>query len=283
MEKEILEGLAGLLNQPAEAIDGLFEQVEGEGEEPKLKSKDEILNSFSGWMKTRLDAINKQAKAREWTLLEKWVKDNGFDSDKQGTDLLTDFFEHVKTNNPGKGDGGEWEKKANKLTETVTALQKALAEKDGEVEKARLDMQRQIVGARLRGDVMKHLQEARWAGTDKHLGLIMSQFDPARIKYDGDGDPVLLNSEGEPMTDELMRPVKFRDHVLGLGELSGGFHEGDPGKGGPDHKGGGGGGNGIRLKKDMTDWEFRDLLNATTDPDKRSELLQARAAQFEKK
>lgn len=280
MDKEFLEGLASLLNQPAEEVSNLFEAGEQEGE-LKPKPKDEILNAVKSWVKTRTDDVYKAAQRKTAGGFESWVKSQGFESEKQGTDLLADFAEHLKSNaKPGQDDA-----KVNKLTETITNLQKALAEKDSAIEAARLEAQKQVVGARLRGDVMSALG-TKWAGTDKHLKLIMSQFDPARVKYDGDGEPTLLNADGEPLTDELMRPVKFSDYVTELGKLTGGYHAADPDKGSGNGGGSGsgsGGNGGVKLPKDMSAWDFQRLLSETTDPEKRSALLKARAEQVQGK
>lgn len=278
MDKDFLEGLAGLLNQPAEEVSNLFEAGEQEGEF-KAKPKDEILNAVKSWVKTRTDDVYKAAQRKTATGFEGWIKSQGFESDKQGTDLLAEFAENLKANaKPGDDDV-----KVKKLTETITNLQKALEGKDDEVKAARLDAQKQIVTHRLKGDVMQALGP-KWAGTDEHLTLIMSQFDPSRVRYDGD-TPTLLGTDGEPMTDDLMRPVKFADYVTKLGKLTGGFHAADPntGSGNAGGTGGSGTGGGVKLPANMDSWQFKELLDKTTDPEKRKALLKARAEQIQSK
>lgn len=279
MDKAFLEGLASLVNVKAEDVAELFVT---EGEETKLKDGVNPLEVAESWIKTRLNDTYKAAERKTATRFESWVKDQGFESDAQGTDLLAAFVETVKTKPAEGGKASEWEKKYNDLAPKVEGLQKKIQEVEAEKVKAIQDANRKIVTARLRNDVRSALGE-KWAGKDDHLNILMNNFNPDRIQYDGD-TPVLLDEKGERMIDELHRPINFSDRVKQLGELIGGYHAVNPGQGGPPPpNGGGGNGSGIKLKADMTADDFNSLLLKTKDPDQRKALIQARKEQLQSK
>lgn len=264
-----MEGLAGLLNQPADVND----LYEGDN----LKEGVDPMEVVKGWYKTRLDDFSRQSTAREWKKLEKWVKAQGFESDLQGTDLLSAFADYVK-GTAGKSTGDQKaEKKIQELEAAITNLQTALAAKEDEVKTAAAAAQRQIVSARLRGAIRDALG-SKWAGTEDHFNILASQFNPDQIRIEPNGALTLLNDNGEPLTDEYHRPIQFGERVQKVGALIGGFHAVDPGKGSPPAGSPGnaaGAGSGITLAAGITGLEFQQMLGKEQDPEKRAKLIHA--------
>ena len=277
MDKTFLEGLAALVNVKPEEVADLFVT---EGQETKLKDGVNLLNVTSGWVKTRLDDVYKAAQRKTASSFESAIKSKGFESDKQGVELLDAYLETVKSK-PGGGDPSEWEKKYNDLAPKVENLQKALQAKDVEIQKAVKDGQRREVQARLITDVRKALGD-KWAGSEDHFGILMNNFNIDRIRYDN-GVPVLLDESGEVAKDDLHRPIAFDDRVKHYGNLIGGFHAVDPKKdGAPPPKGGSGASGGVKLPADITSRQFTEMYAAASAEEKAG-LLEARKAQLQSK
>ena len=280
MNKDFLEGLAALVNVKAEDVAELYVT---EGEETKLKEDVNPLEVVKSWVKTRLDDTWKASQRKTATQFENAIKSNGFDSDLQGVELLNAFLEDVKAK-PGEGGEGnnpsEWEKKYQSLEASHTKALEQLKSKDAEIQKAIKEGHRREVAAKFENDVRETLGD-KWAGSKDHLKILMNNFDLSRVKYDGD-TPVLLDESGEPLKDELHRPIVFADQVKHYGTLIGGFHKIDPNKGGPPRSEGGGGNSdeAITLRKGMTTREYNALYDSTKDPEKRKQLAEARVKQL---
>lgn len=280
MNKEFLEGVAPLLQIKAEDVAGLFVT---EGEETKLKEGVDPLKTVSDWVKTRLDDVYKAAQRKTATRFEDAVKQKGFESDLQGVELLNAYLETLK-DKPGNGGGdvSEWEKKYNDLFPKVEAFETQISTLKGDYEQKLKARDQAVVQSRLRGDVRSALGN-KWAGTDQHLDILLNSFSVDRIRYDGN-TPILLDQSGEPLLDELHRPVQFGDHVKGLGELIGGFHAVDAGKGSPPPPNGGSGAHsGITLPSNLSQKDYNEMLDRERDPVKRKQLVEARIAQLDKK
>lgn len=277
MDKVFLEGLAALVNVKAEDVAELYVT---EGEETKLKDGINPLEVVKGWVKTRLDDTYRASQRKTATHFENAIKSKGFESDLQGVELLDAYLESLKTE-PGKGgDPSEWEKKYQSLETSHNKALEQLKQKDAEIQKAIKDGQRREVVARFKTDVRKSLGE-KWAGSEDHFDILINNFNLSRIRYDGD-TPVLLDESGEPLKDDLHRPVSFADQVKKYGSLIGGFHKVDPNLNGPPRpKGGGGGKEGITLPKGLSTRDYNAMLDAERDPEKRKLIVAARIEQLE--
>lgn len=273
--KDFMEGLASLLNIKPEEVSEMFDT------EGKLKEDVKPLEKFSNGVKNRLDDVYKAAQRKTSQNFESWVKSQGFKSDSQGVDLLAEFYESVKSTTSDPESGGEWESKYNDLLPKVENLQSAIKEKEAAIEKAILDGQRREVSARLRTDVKSALGK-NWAGSDQHLAILMQSFNVDSIRYDK-GVPVMLDETGEPIKDELHRPISFADRTKELGTLIGGFHAVDPNKGAPPAPTTSGAGQSFQLQKGLTNREYNEIYDSTKDPVQRKKLAEARIAQLDEK
>ena len=276
--KDLLVGLASPLNIKAEEVSEMFDT------EGSLKEGVDPVATFTKAIKTRLDDVYKAAERKTSNRFESWVKSQGVESDLQGTELLEHYFESVKgkPGEPGKGDGGEWEKKYSTLEASHKKALEQLILKDQELEKERKLGHVKQVEARLQSDARTFLGK-QWAGSEDHFSELIKGYNPERIRYEGEV-PFLLDDNGEILKDELHRPIRLDDDIKRRGKLIGGFHAADPNKGGPPPPANAGGtGSTFTLPKGISNREFNEMLDMEKDPVKKKSMVEARIAQLDEK
>ena len=309
MEKEFLEALAGLFGKKAEEA-GFYSQPEKEGDEPQLKPSAELVKSIGAIYKDRLDDRYKAAQRKTAQQYESWVKAQGFDGEGQGTDLLSAYVDHVKSKTAeeaakqaGQGEGKLTPEavKGHELYQGMVTklenLQATITEKDSLIESEKNKSKRFITSTVLRQQANKILKEAKWAvqpeDWEVRLNMLLKDFNPDKIKVDGIGgnDPkvTILDDHGDPLTDELHRPVDFKTQILGTGKHLGGFHAADPGKGSPPpsgNNGNTGAGSGFKVPENIGSMDaktFTALIRETKDPAHKQKLREARIAHLDSK
>ena len=296
MEKTI-QALASALNLDAEEFAAALRDGEKWLEDDKMAEK--IGQTVRDQVKAAKEAQLKRGKRETMLSVERWMKLQGFDNpDKlQGDELFDAFAEHQKAKttpagDPADGGGkkpGEMSRedlaKLPAVKELMTDAVKGAAAKyeavkaEFEQYQKKTEVERIATAARQRAAQVleegKAILEVPGSGITKAQRLEtfyrLLEFD--KMKVDEKGEIVLLDDNGDPLVNDMGKPVSFKDKVLEINKGLYGFHTQDPNKGGGNPPANGGQKPG-EWKPSMTFTDqaaYDNFYRTETDPVKRAE------------
>lgn len=301
MNQPILEELARLSGIDANEIASLYE---GEGDSRKLKNDafDAIQNNWLPKISGKFEKIKNdqygaglKKGAQSW---ENFLRETvGLDGLK-GEELQTAFKERWEQKN-SNGDGKAPKQltdeelakddRVKKLIETQVAALKSDLQKEQE---ARTALEKEYSMKALRSTAqnkaLEYLEKAKWIAGEgdvrnRRIETIHKLIDYGRLKLpeNGEGDPIVLNEQGEPAQDARFNPVTFEAYVLGLNPFD--FHKFTPGKGSPSPTNGGGGNAGGSTYIFEDEGAFKKAFASTSDVKEKIKMQQAWFAQNQSK
>lgn len=261
MEKTIL-GIASALKLDAPAFVATLKDSDG-----KWIADDEMAEKFEAIIQERFAAArttNKKAFQGEYnTLLQKFVKGRGFDNvdNLSGKELLEAYAAWADESQPAGADGRKAaEMTLDELAKTPVGKQliakskeeagKAYQQLQGEYESAKKKWTTERVSDVAKRRMLEHLEEAKvmlevqgsTVSRAKRVEAISSLLNFSELGLNEKGEPVFVDADGNPKTDEFGKPIDFKKHVVGLGSELYGIVKQDPNKGGanPPQSGPGG-------------------------------------------
>lgn len=219
---------------------------------------DKVRETITGQVKAAKDAQLKRGTRESWTAVEKWIKAQGFapDGELKGTDLLDAFTDHLKAQAPEGGKPGEMAKdELAKLPAVKALINEGKAEVGKRFETLQTDFDNykkqsakaqvsEVVKRRLtefleEGKVLLEVQGSNVSKTQR-IEAVSKFLNFDEIGLNEKGDPIFVDAENQPKTDDYGKPVDFKKHVIGIGEQIFGIQKQDPGKGGANPPQGGG-------------------------------------------
>lgn len=264
----------------------------------KNEDSDELNENYESELQAifgdRLSAIKEEHRNRgireKAVSIEKPLKElfteYGINSDR-AEDGIKELTEKLKSN------GGQGSTEPDKLTldqikslplaqqwvqSEVQALKDAKAEKEQAFTTLQSEFHNYKVGGAAKSKALEILTNANAIGaTPDGVNLFLKALGTSNINVSNEGEIQVLDSNGEPLKDNLHNPVTFEQYVKDNWKF--GFSEKPAGSGSPNYKPGQSSNGGKIRFTDEKHYE-EQLKNAGTDLKKKSEIRRAWAAQL---
>jgi hypothetical protein len=262
MEK-IFQALASALNLDVEEFTAALRDGDKWLTDEQLADK--IGEAARAQVKAAKEAQLKRGKRETMLQVERWMKAQGFENpDKlQGDELLEAYAEHWKAQAPAGDPSADGGKKPGEMSREDLAKLPAVKELMAEA----------VKGAASKYDAVKAEFEAyqkkttveRIASVAKQTAAQILEENRAILEVPGSditkaqrldafyrflnfegmqidekGAVVLLDPNGDPLVNDMGKPVSFKDKVLEINKSLYGFHTQDPNKGGANPPANGG-------------------------------------------
>lgn len=223
-------------------------------------------------VKAAKEAQHKRGQRETWTAIEKRLKAQGFTNEEklQNLALLDAFFDGYTPEKAPEGkEPAQFTKdELVKLPTVKSLMQEAKAEAGkafealkSEYETAKTTWQKQRVSDVAKRRLVEHLEEGKVVldlpgsnvSKSKRVEAIASMLNWSEIGLDKNGEPIFVDADGNPKTDDFGKQIDFKKHVLSIGSELFGVLKQDPAKGGANPTQGGAagaaGGNGEYTPK----------------------------------
>ena len=275
-----------------------------EGENWKEDAVETVGTIISDHIKSAKDQQHKRGVREYEDRIVKHIKAQGFSNPegKKGTELIEAYQEWVKAQ--AIDDDGTGGKKPAELTEAelmkLPAFKTALAAKlqaaQQEVDAVKAEFEtykgketRKTVEQIAREKMVAILTEKKAVFESEALGITkderlkkfekMLPFDRMRLSEDGK-EIIMVDEDGEPLQNNLGKPITYESVVLSEWGPAFGFHKQDPKKGGPNPGLKDKTKEGEAMRFDSAD-DFNKYISSEPDATKRFEAQKAYLVQTE--
>ena len=295
MEK-LIQALASALNLDAEEFTAALRDGDKWLADEQLADK--IGEAARTQVKAAKEAQLKRGKRETMLQVERWMKAQGFENpDKlQGDDLFDAYAEHQKAQSAPAGDGADGGKKPGEMSredlaklptvkELMAEAVKSAAAKyeavNAEFEQYKKKTTVERIAATARQTAAQILEENRAIlevpGSDitkaQRLEAFYRFLDFDKMQVDEKGNIVLLDANGDPLVNDMGKPISYKDRELEINKGLYGFHTQDPNRGGGNPPANGGQKPG-EWKPSVTFADqaaYDNFYRTETDPVKRAE------------
>jgi len=292
MNDKILGAIASALQIDAAELTTALK--DGEAFLPDDQLAEKLKDVAAERLKAAKDAQHKRGQREIGDSIEKWAKAKGFSNEEKlkGTALLDAVFDTVDTKAPEGNDPTKFTKEElSKLPavkemlqsvkiEAVKPFEAKEAELVGQIKKERQERVSDVA-KRFAAEIMeqeKVLLEVPEMGIVKkdRLEAVYARLNFSEIGLDDKGNPIVVDNDGAPATDDFGKPIPFKDRVIGIAKPMYGIRTQDPGKGGanpPTRTGGNGGGTDYVPKYQFaTEADYERAITNTADNAERLEI-----------
>jgi hypothetical protein len=196
-------------------------------------------------------------------------------------ETINGLFEFAQQQAGSQTEIDETNPKVKAIVKTAVDLQKA---KYGELQ-ASFEKYKQEEGAKLARkigivEMTKAITEAKVILGDKptaRIDAIAKLINWNEVSIDENGNPILVDGDKNPKTDDAGKPIPFSAHVVGIASELFGVHKQDPGAGGSGAGGGGKKSESDPEKGDASRFknqqEYDDFLKRNITPDERYKAM----------
>lgn len=252
---------------------------------------DNYESMVSDRIKAKVKEIREDQKNRGFKAgrkeVEKILSENGIDDFEDLADAINELKGKLKPAEPAKSEPAnltieeirELPQVKSWFESEVEALKKAITEAEKLAEERASQFQRYKVTNVAMNKAHEALKEANAANlTPKGLEMYLKALGTNNLDISEDGAITVLDSDGQPMKDDLHNPITFSDYVTKNWAF--GFSEVPDGSGSPNHKKTTANKTGQIVFRD--EQHFNDeLKKAGSNAKRQSELIAAYAEQIE--